>query len=301
MLNQRGKPVRHEAFTLIEILVVVAIIALLVAILLPSLAKARAQGRSAQCLSNLHQHVLAMHQYSMDYKGMVPGDAAEGEVHWVHYAAKTYGIVKGIPKDANPNDLNLPTMELFQCPERNLDLPYPFLGYVINALDPDHLLSKSLSDVWEPRYTSNIDTTWRNPAEVALIVDAARETEQANVTPAEDMLSFARKEWHSHFNGTAPVGTADGVGNFDCRLPQHLPESPPSVGAPSNKIGQPGPRRVSQKMHSNQFTNAGFVDGHAGKMRSVSRPDATDAQLMAAFITWLNRFGVKNAQAATNP
>jgi prepilin-type N-terminal cleavage/methylation domain-containing protein/prepilin-type processing-associated H-X9-DG protein len=59
-------------FTLIEILVVVAIIALLTAILLPSLSRARDQARRAVCASNLHQQMLAMGFYSSDYKGYGP-------------------------------------------------------------------------------------------------------------------------------------------------------------------------------------------------------------------------------------
>lgn len=56
----------RSAFTLVEVLVVVAIVALLIAILLPSLALARELGRRAVCAHNLSQHGLANHYYLQD-------------------------------------------------------------------------------------------------------------------------------------------------------------------------------------------------------------------------------------------
>lgn len=60
---------RRCAFTLIEILVVVAIIAILIAILLPGLAGARETARQTKCRSNLRQLGLAATTRALDYAG----------------------------------------------------------------------------------------------------------------------------------------------------------------------------------------------------------------------------------------
>ena len=53
----------RRAFTLIELLVVIAIIAVLIALLLPAVQAAREAARRAQCVNNLKQIGLALHNY----------------------------------------------------------------------------------------------------------------------------------------------------------------------------------------------------------------------------------------------
>src|SRR4051794_14426876 len=58
-------------FTLIELLVVIAIIAILIALLLPAVQAAREAARRAQCLNNLKQIGLAIHNY-VESRGSLP-------------------------------------------------------------------------------------------------------------------------------------------------------------------------------------------------------------------------------------
>jgi prepilin-type N-terminal cleavage/methylation domain-containing protein len=62
---------RWRAFTLIELLIVIAIIAILAALLLPSLASARTLAQSTRCLSNQRQLGLAWTAYAADARERV--------------------------------------------------------------------------------------------------------------------------------------------------------------------------------------------------------------------------------------
>ena len=92
---------KSRGFTLIELLVVIAIIAILMAILIPTLNRAREQGKRAACLSNVKQLGLAWVLYADDNdnkivngctgvagQGNVPTDE-DGWVHWAGYTDET--------------------------------------------------------------------------------------------------------------------------------------------------------------------------------------------------------------------
>jgi prepilin-type N-terminal cleavage/methylation domain-containing protein len=62
----------RAGFTLIELLVVIAVIAILASLLLPALARAKAQGKKINCISNYRQLHLAWVLYTQDYNQTFP-------------------------------------------------------------------------------------------------------------------------------------------------------------------------------------------------------------------------------------
>lgn len=103
IMRMQKRPSRSAAgFTLIEILVVIAVVAVLGALLFAAFSRAREKGRTAACQSNLHQIGLAVQQYAQDHDGTYPGFA----IPWWRAELMPY----------------LKNEDVLHCPNRSSDL-----------------------------------------------------------------------------------------------------------------------------------------------------------------------------------
>ena len=121
-MNFSSSAKNRRAFTLIELLVVIAIIAILAALLLPVLSAAKQRAKSAGCLNNMKQIILATKLYLDDNRGaMVPLWVEQGAPGWPGwtYDAATFVIQKSTYlwwPDKYRLDNFVPSQPTFSCP-----------------------------------------------------------------------------------------------------------------------------------------------------------------------------------------
>lgn len=125
----------HRAFTLIQLLLVIAIIAILAALLLPALTRARQKALQTVCVSNQKQLALSLQLYAHDYNDAIVGYANGdwtfiGGGYWVapggmdgfettlssHTADEDLGIMRDVLRTNNALYPYAPNVLTYHCP-----------------------------------------------------------------------------------------------------------------------------------------------------------------------------------------
>ncbi len=241
---------RGKAFTLVELLIVIAVMAVLLSILIPISHTAREQTRAVMCGSNLKQLSLTLTAY-----------AQENETFPYGFDNSEFGIVippGGYPGDASCDLLgwwwfhslsgiggqNYGKGTILWCPSRNVSEPYCLCGnYGVNrAICKDALGFGDNEFVGVPLALCQI----RRPADTLLITDSGYSLiswKGATNAPVEPFENTARE------------------GSFYV----------PGMTINQNRVIFPGQEADAiYGRHLNNSVNVGFADGH------VSRPKADE-------------------------
>lgn len=189
-----------RAFTLIELLTVIAIIGILAAIIIPVVGKVREAARASQCLSNLRQIAMALNMFADEHRDMYP---TVGDDDWIKSAsAVSTGSVPGIfdylmgqPVSnamywAHRNNRFRGTALI--CPVNEARDPSPF-SYGLNELLTEQVPARKVSGTGAFK---NYAARWRV------------------TTPSQAMLVIESNQWRAKLPGSTG-------GQEPLRIPRH--------------------------------------------------------------------------------
>ncbi len=174
-------PAPRRAFTLVEILVVIAIIGILSAILFPVFSRARENGRKTACLSNMKQLGTAFLLYTQDSRGKYP--QAGQYQKWASGGHWVTGGTGGTPKNFTDTEMGLANPTTFATVPDHEAYPQNSIGalaaytksagiYVCpSAVDAN---SKKLSYSMNCALAGIAATRITSPGDIVLLVDEGK-------------------------------------------------------------------------------------------------------------------------------
>ncbi|MDR3708940.1 MAG: DUF1559 domain-containing protein [Capsulimonadaceae bacterium] len=217
----------HRAFTLIELLIVIAIIAILAAILFPVFATAREKARQAGCESNLKQIGLAFVQYCQDYDEGTPYACYNGATPiGCGASGQEYGTTLGFCLSPY-----VKSTAVWRCPSDSLSNPPAVAGFTSAGI---------YGGYWNVSYTYNyyFMELWKTGSDAGALPLVLSQLQ----TPAVDAIIFG--SWPGGSLSSSSWFIDHWVG-FGPRLEGSTQAASPALAAGHNNGG-----------------NAAYADGH---------------------------------------
>ena len=244
------RPIR-TAFTLVELLVVVAIIGILVALLLPAVQAAREAARRGQCSNNLHQLSLAMHNHLTARRYVPPAIdwSTSTASNWsvlarlLPYVEEdslrnlinfkfNYGDVVNAPQHARVTEMKIP---LFVCPSDQQQEPK--VGTSQNHFPPTYGANAGTWFIFDP--------VTGKTGNGAFVINT-KISDRAFVDGMSKTLAFA--EVKAYQAKLANAGSPSSLGSS-------FPDTPAAVVALGGTFGATGHTEwVDGKIHETGFT-----------------------------------------------
>ena len=245
-------------FTLIELLIVIAIIAILAAMLLPALQSARRTAKMAQCTSNCKQFAQSNHLYAATFNGFVTPIAwGDGVNIWTAIIWNQIGGAAEMPYDNYTKDKDkwlkpVKNSHLFECPadadtlslgDSSSDMPK--LSYAINRSAVRNMKSSS-NAASIPSGPVLKTTKFKIPSQMIYVCDTSwNKRGGSSSQPPGRIYSTQSHPSYSFKPGSICHHWDQG---------QLAPEF-------NNGSGETKPWHVSNSW------NYSFIDGHAGNLR----------------------------------
>lgn len=242
-----SRPGRDQGFTLVELLVVIAVIAVLAALLVPALAKGKAQARRAACASSLRQLALASQMYWADNDDRLFPYRFEsdetGTRYWFGWLARGNEGERAFAAERGALHSYLKGAAVTTCPE----LDYRARSFKLKATGAAYGYGYNLH-LSSPLAPANPRLSRiKSPVSVVLFADAGQvNTFQAPASPENPMLEefyyVNATEATTHFRHAIRAGTAFMDG--------HVEPLPPDEAGLDRRL----PKEVIGRLHRMHLT-----------------------------------------------